>query len=327
MANLIHCFGYRLGKVHTGMLAFLCQLHCEGTQEPLESLFGHLSVQVPNCPRAEREWNSIDLAISEGEAEEPAILVEIKVDDHEGTKQGKSQTEFYATQFPDCLVYLYITLGNGEYYRSPSIPFRWVRLREFNDALATVKTNEKAIVDWQEAVRTEVLLRESVKRGDYSQVAKVKPTRQWWSWWNLCFLGELKVTIERHFPSGFRSLDPTCYPCGTAPDTILNFGWRDDTRYLEINNNGLLNLKVSLGDLPEAEKRSLVASTLRWVKSTYGEGGYQISDGGHLGRSKTLVSFDVGLQRTDGLLWFSRDETHTFHRLQQVLEPFYGTPL
>jgi hypothetical protein len=68
MANVISSVGYTLEKVHSGMIAYLCDLHREGVTTPLESLFGALHVSVPKTPVPQREWNSLDLAIFEGDA-------------------------------------------------------------------------------------------------------------------------------------------------------------------------------------------------------------------------------------------------------------------
>lgn len=332
MANIVNCIGYTLGKVHTGLLAFLCQLHQEGTREPLEVLLGHLGVQLPSCPRPEREWESVDLAIFDSGADAPAVLIEMKVDDHDtekriGSGAKKTQTELYTERFPNCHAYLYITVGNGEYFQSPRGLFRWVRLREFSDALATVKTTEKSILDWQKALGAEIQLREIVKRGDYHQVAKLNPRRQWRSWWNLCFLGQLKERLASRFPDCFPILDAACYYCGTAPDTILNFGWVDDVRYLEINNNGFLNFKVTLGEeKSEAKKRELIDGTLRWIAAAYPARSCEYREGGRIGKSKTVACFDIGLRCTDGVLQFDKDEEYTVQKLRQFLEPLYRAP-
>lgn len=136
MANLISSIGYSLGKAHTGMLAYLCGLHREGVREPLERFFGALGVPMPMSPRAKREWNSVDLAIFDGESAAPALLIEMKVDDHDhkttkridGNKATGYQTEIYGRAFPNCKAYLYVTLGMGEYFRLVSVRARSQRI-------------------------------------------------------------------------------------------------------------------------------------------------------------------------------------------------------
>jgi hypothetical protein len=37
MANLVRSLGYSLGKVHCGLIHYLCALHQEGNRQPFES--------------------------------------------------------------------------------------------------------------------------------------------------------------------------------------------------------------------------------------------------------------------------------------------------
>lgn len=83
MPNLISAVGYRLEKLHSGMIAYLCDLYREGVTGPLESLFRALDAPLPNLPTPKREWNSVDLAIFDGPASTPFLLIEMKVDQHE----------------------------------------------------------------------------------------------------------------------------------------------------------------------------------------------------------------------------------------------------
>jgi hypothetical protein len=331
VANLISSIGYSLGKVHTGMLAFLCELHREGVRGPLECLLGHLGVPLPVCPKAKREWNSIDLAIFDGENVTPALLIEMKVDDHDhettkwidGNKATGYQTDIYARAFPNCEGYLYITLGIGEYFHAPyGTRFRWVRLPEFSAALNQVKSDDGAIADWKAALLFEAELRERVRRDDRSRIADFRPGA-----WNICFLGQLKEELESFSGNEFRNLDCTCYTWGTRPDTILNFGWRNDTEYLEINNDGLLNFKVTLNDCSAEAAKKLIGNSLGWLRSSYAEGTYEIRDGGRIGASKTVASFNVGLAVQNGLLGFARERTYVIDRLREILQKFYSQPL
>lgn len=330
MANLISSIGYSLGKVHTGMVAFLCELHREGTRGPLESLLGHLGMRAPMYPRAKREWNSIDLAIFDAESATPALLIEMKVDDHDhettksidGNKATGYQTEIYAQAFPNCTAYLYITLGIGEYFHAPyGVRFRWVRLREFLGALNQVKSDERAIEDWKAAIRSEADLHERVRRNDRSRVADFRPGA-----WNICFLGQLKEELEGSSGNEFRNLDCTCYTWGTRPDTILNFGWRNETEYLEINNNGLLNFKVTLNECSEEAAKKLIGTSLDWLRSSRTDGTYEIRAAKRIGASKTVASFNIGLVTQDGLLAFARDRVYVVERLREILQMFYGMP-
>jgi hypothetical protein len=71
----------------------------------------------------------------------------------------------------------------------------------------------------------------------------------------------------------------------------------------------------------------MVRNIVESIRSAYPEGSYQIRDGGRIGASKTVASFDVGLAVRDGLLEFAREKSQTLQRLREVLEVFYGVPL
>jgi hypothetical protein len=150
MANLVRSLGYSLGKVHSGLLAHLCNLHREGIKDPFESLLGALGADVPTNPDPRREWNSVDLAILDKNTGEPRILFEVKVDDHEGDSSEDYQTIRYARKWPSCDAYFFVTLGMGEYYCSPrSDRFKWVRIREFLRALDAVRTKVEIVSQWK----------------------------------------------------------------------------------------------------------------------------------------------------------------------------------
>ncbi len=142
MANLIRSLGYSLGKVHSGLINYLCALHQEGNREPFESFLGVFGVQVPSNPLPRREWNSVDLAILDGDQGDPKILFEVKVDDHEsGSSEDNYQTVRYDSRWPSCDAYLFVTLGMGEYYHPPrSRRFSWIRIRQFQRALEAINS-------------------------------------------------------------------------------------------------------------------------------------------------------------------------------------------
>jgi|GEM_PF-1315677 len=337
MPNVISAIGYSLGKVHTGMLVYLCDLHREGLVRPLESLFGALGISVPRRPTAFREWNSVDLAIFDGDEDVdgdkdvPRILVEMKVDDHEhkttkrvdGHKERDFQTIVYPEAFPGCDEYVYITLGVGDHFRAPyGKRFRWIRLRDFAAALDKLDASDAILDNWKEAVRNEADLHKRVRHDDRSRLADYRPGA-----WNICFLGHLKDAFKEGSTGKMKDLDLTCYTCGRRPDTILNFGCSKLPEYLEINNNGRLNLKVNLeGCADHTAKRCTIAETSQWVRSAYPEVSHEVSESGRVGASKTVVSFDVGLCVSDDVLRFSQGAEHTLRSLREIVDVFQTTP-
>ena len=318
MANLINAVGYSLGKLHSGMIAYLCELYRDGSVEPLTSFFGSLGIKIPEHLKAEREWHSVDLAIIDEDNDKPQILIEMKVDDHEKNEKN-SQTKRYADEFPECPEYRYITLGMGEYFRKPyGSKFKWIRLRDFSIAVDRIAHKDKSITDWAEALHNEMDLQDRVRDNDTSRLQDYRSGA-----WNIYFLGLLKESFERRYHCGGDGFDPTCYTYGQRPDTILNFGWDPDS-YLEINANGVLHLKINLEDRSDAEKRLAVEDLKRKVRAKFSrDSRVSLSESQRVGKSKTVASFDIGLFEVGGALQYKIGQEETIRRLLEFLEPFY----
>jgi hypothetical protein len=175
MANWFESIGYGLGKLHTGMLCYLCDLYTEGVSKPLEAVLSSFGLRPPKKISYAREWDSIDLAIFDELQQSPWILIETKVDDHEhetsrelgGFQRNGYQTVVYHDAHPDCEAYIFMTLGMGEYYHAPyGSRFKWVRIREFLNALNQITTSDPVIGQWREAVRAECLRQDKVLAED-----------------------------------------------------------------------------------------------------------------------------------------------------------------
>ena len=65
MANFFYSVGYSAENVHSGMIAYLCNLWNEGKREPLGSFLDRLEVplKTQNNLRVIREWKRIDLDV------------------------------------------------------------------------------------------------------------------------------------------------------------------------------------------------------------------------------------------------------------------------
>jgi len=213
MANLVESLGYSLGKVHIGLLAYMCDLFREGTVGPLTAFLQSLGVPMPHNPVPQREWKAalgvrLDLAIFDGDAKIPCIIVEMKVDDHESTPNNIGQTTYYANATPNVPYRLFATLGHGEYYHSPyDNQFRWVRLPEFTQAVQAASTAHPTMVpilDWALALQHELDRRNAVANNDRRQLHAYRPGS-----WTINFLGQLKEAL---LLGGVASIDidPTC---------------------------------------------------------------------------------------------------------------------
>lgn len=303
MANLIRSIGYSLGKVHAGMISYLCELYREGTREPFESFLKALGVSVPSNPVPRREWCSVDLAILEKKQDSqmvPRILIELKVDDHEtGSSPDSYQAVRYAKQWPSCQAYLFVTLGKGEYYHAPrSDRFTWVRIREFLKALEAIKTQDRFISDWIEEIKHEILLQSNVLIADKSHAEEYRGGT-----WNIYLYGRLAEMLAPKFAASNSDVEMTCYTYGTGPDTIFNFGWSQEPLYMEINYSGRLNLKMSLVASESADtRREAVKREISNCEKLPFTITPTFHPGGKIGGSKTIASFDVGLINRDGFL-------------------------
>ena len=327
MANLIRSIGYSLGKVHAGMISYLCELYREGNQEPFESFLTTLGVSVPSNPVPWREWHSVDLAILE-QAQDgkmvPQILIELKVDDYEtGTSQETYQTVRYASQWPSCQAYLFITLGKGEYYHAPrSNRFTWVRIRKFLKALEAINTKDRFISDWIEEIKHEILLQDNVLIADKSRIAAEHRAGTW----NIYLFGRLAEMLVPEFKENKVDINMTCYTYGTRPDTIFNFGWSKEPLYIEINYNGRLNLKISL-DTSESEdvRREIINQQIIECKQLPFSITPTLHPCGKIKGSKTIASFDVGLiPNEDGNLECQPSIDVVKQRIYSVVNTFYG---
>jgi hypothetical protein len=330
MANWFESIGYGIGRLHTGMLGYMCDLYQEGLSEPLVTVLSSLGLRPPKSLTYKTEWDSIDLALFENGKDKPWLLLETKVDDHEGETsrlvagaelQGK-QTAVYSAAHPGCDAYLYLTLGMGEYFHAPYAPrFQWIRVKQFLRALDGIATNDPAIGKWRGAIRAEVARQDRVLHGAPSDLTDYRTGS-----WNIYFLGQLKELLEKRWKDAPTELDATCYTHGARPDTILNFGFSRAPKYLEINNNGTLNLKVDLSDYDTPRGKShvigrIAKEALRLHKDVVP----MLRQGGKIGMTKTVASFDIGLFKEGDALRLIKDENHTINRLIKVLSTFYAS--
>jgi hypothetical protein len=82
VANFFYSAGYASENIHSGMIAYLCDLWSDGEREPLSSFLGHLEVplETRDSLRADRTWKRIDLVGRDAEDNSPVVAVEMKVD-------------------------------------------------------------------------------------------------------------------------------------------------------------------------------------------------------------------------------------------------------
>ncbi|MGI6446015.1 MAG: hypothetical protein ACOX2I_09955 [Candidatus Ozemobacteraceae bacterium] len=323
MPNLVKSLGYSIGKIHTGLITYLCHKFMEGSVEPLTSFLSSFGVTPPQELVPRREWNSIDLAILEIDKdgkEVPRILVELKVDDHEtGTKPENFQTNRYYNLWPNCQAYLFITIGRGEYYHPPrNKQFKWIKIRDFSKAVDCIRSKDQVIHDWLDEIKREINLQENAFINKRENLEDYRAGN-----WNIYLLGKLALSIQEQLRNAGVDLDVTCGTYGPGPDTILNFDYFTNELYMEINYGGRLNLKISFDDgLSREERISRITSAIDEMRRIVFPIEPRFHPGGKIGQSKTIASFDVGLECRDWLLEprtsFEDVRTRVFSILEKV---------
>ncbi len=327
MPNFFYSLGYSLERVHSGMIAYLCSLWNEGKKEPLRSFLGYLGVSLENhgALRAVKEWKHIDLVIFDAEDNTPIVAIEMKVDGHEKFVKGEPQTVGYPSLLPPETPFLFVTLGAGEYFRTPyGERVRWIRIRDFHKALESISTFDSLVEDWKATIVNEIDLQDKCFSSDLSRIDCYRSKT-----WNLYFLGHLKEKLIESFSDRNISIDPTVYTAGSGPDTILNFGWTKLPAYMEVNNNGSLNLKIKLeGQTTERAKQKCFKRAQDYYQGLL-KASHPITKTPKLrpeAKSKTIMSFDVALIKQGGHFVCSLSETETLRRLVTVLVEFYESP-
>lgn len=152
--------------------------------------------------------------------------------------------------------------------------------------------------------------------------------------WILYLLGHLKEKLLHSLSGRDIGIDPFVYPHGQGPDTILFFGRSKLPAYFEINDNGLLNLKVNLAGLTTREKEERVRKAEKYYQYLLEGYAPKLNERklNATRNSRTIMSFDIGLKRQNGNLFYSSNDNHpspekyTVGRLTEILEKFYGSP-
>ena len=326
MANFFSSVGYALGKLHSGMVVYLCELWNEGQREPLASFLGHFGISFKEekiFPA--REWNGIDLVIfSDQTGNLPLAVFEIKVDDYEhevkkiisGKKEEGLQTIVYPKLLPNCPNFFFVTLGAGEYHHAPHCDiFRSIRIRDLFQAIESIQGKDHFITDWELSIGDEISLQDLAFKNDDTKMSKYRTGT-----WNIYVLGNLKETLVRDFFKDDLKIDPKIYMYGTRPDTILNFWWREGDMYPEINYNGKLNLKINLeGFKTESEKEELINNTKEKFSKKLSEFNPTISNRIGYGNSKTIMSFNIGLIQKEGNLYYGEKLDAICKRISEIL--------
>lgn len=314
---------YNHGRTHSGMIAYLVELWNTNKKTPLEAFLAGLGVR--NLPPAKHltpilEYNNIDLAIKD-EKGRVVLLLEMKVDDHEGQKSSRKkewkgkirQTEAYLRQnrHKNCS-YLFVTLGLGEHYEDFVCPeesnkrvWQWLKLEHFAAAAASAAkslSGDQLLTQWAGAMAATL----EVYRYPWGEPNIDERRAALYRLANLRKL--LRARWQQH--DELSKVTPSLYAWGPK-DTILHFRMMGNgPLFCEINSNGQLNFKIAF---PESMKDAntkimayrVLADALKKqvpelkVKS--------IRDTAKPGATKTMASLVLGLRK--GSLQLSNEAT------------------
>lgn len=334
MDNIVDSIGFDLERVHTGLIVYLVDLWRSGKLEPLQSFFHALDVDLQGTKeiKAKKEYENIDLVLC-GESDKRLVAIEMKIHNREslvavkGPGGGKAyQTVEYSRRVNDCQ-FLYVTLGVGEYYRrEPYGNVRQVGLDRFLTAVKEISDFDPIIRAWEESLRTEKEFRTACREGCKSGKDVKK--------WNVYFLSFLREDLESSMPN-INGADFTVYRLNS--DTILNSGIKKPSGtegaycYMEINQNGKLNLKANLEPLSsQGDKRAYVKK----AKDHYNDLVYdwfnseKTYDSKNLKKSRTIMSFDVGINvgKQDKFFTYEDGVEQTSKRIGEVMRWFSEKP-
>lgn len=324
-ANLIESIGYSLGKIHVGMIAYLCNLYSDGITGPLENVANSLEIALPKNPCPRREFPignrmKADIVIGNLQIrEDNAIIIEIKIDDHEWERESGWQTRIYADRVPEQTQKLFITLGHGEFYHAPhDDSWTWIRLPKFHEAVDNIARkfdNIYGLQEWASALRNELRRRAMVIANDRTEHQSFRPGS-----WNVTFLGNLKENFEQMKIDS--DIDCSCYTYGQAPDTILNFGWSQDPVYAEINNNGTLNVKVAFGNAGQEDRQRIYHDAVCRINTAI-EPEPTINPCNEFVGTMTLISLNIEIINDAGAMRFRISINDTIQILKKYIEQIY----
>ncbi len=96
--------------------------------------------------------------------------------------------------------------------------------------------------------------------------------------------------------------------------------------YIEINQNGRLNLKVNLEQFDDQGRKRSHAKKVLEHHASLMEDRFEAREeslSGTLKKSKTVVSFDVALKKDGALLTYGKDRNETHERIFDLVTRFH----
>lgn len=331
MVNIVDSIGFDLERVHTGLVVYLVNLW-QNNKGSLLPFFDALDVDLRGHEeiRAKKEYENVDLVLCD-QNDELLVAIEMKVHNYESrvpVKGSSGERNYQTIEYPkrvgDCH-FLYVTLGVGEYYRQkPYGDVPQIGLNRFHAAVEAVVDKDDVIRAWETSLKKEKEFRAACRHGEYRGIDRDEARKC-----NLYFLGFLRNELEGYWSQDLR-LDPTVYSSG--PDTILNFGVQKGPCYVEINNNGRLNLKINLESLNDQDaKQESIEKAARHYSDNM-DARFKVEANRQtalLKKSKTIASFDIALERKEKafLTYTAESLNETCKRISYLVGQFCHSPV
>jgi hypothetical protein len=146
--------------------------------------------------------------------------------------------------------------------------------------------------------------------------------------WNLYLLGSIKERLKKQQELAAHTCKAKAYFYGARPDTILHFGGTIPF-FAEINYRGQLNLKIDVLRSGSMVKQRSVSPAQQYLLQHCRDFNPRLHStklGKNTKKTKTVMSFDVGLLPSGGL-HFAKSPDATCDRITQILSRFYAMPV
>jgi hypothetical protein len=305
---------YSVGRFHTAMIAYIIQDSSDLANTLFEGIF---EFEKWKNYHLRYEYEKVDLVVCD-EKDNPVLLIEMKVDDHEiyYEKDQKYQLQRYDDNEKlknNALTKVFITLGIGQCAGEPSGD-NWYHLTleklVENLGKCLFLKYDKLLYDWFKVLEREQQLKNTIEENRYVVKEDIPKNRE-----QIYRYGKLVKCLQEKFIGNYDNCSAFMY--GTAPDLILNFGYGEKTPvYMEITNSLELRMKINTtqGITIDELKNFINDEELNIVKREKVNNSRQ-------GKSITFYVENIGLTK-DNLFTevFSENTLDTIESLRQDLD-------
>ena len=309
---------YSVGRFHTAIIAYIIELWND-ERSNLANIIFEDCFEKGKKYYPKFEYDSIDLVVFEDEKyQTPILFIEMKIHDYEywSQSQGLNQLQIYDNKIKNKFGdnksgKFFFTLGISQYSGSPSseewTPFT---IDSLVKKLSKYEGEDMFITGWRSSLRDEYKFKNNIFENRYDPRQDSNKNKA-----QIYRLGQLKEFLQKAFITKYDKCSAFMY--GTAPDLILNFGYgsKENPVYMEITNNLMVNLKVSILKLPNNKENPLEEfyNIIGSINSS------EIDDfkliKGKTGKTMTFYRGDIGLNNDN---FFSVDFNSSYEIFNKI---------